>query len=79
MAQGGTTFISGQILDPAGNKYVNSQVNISFFDPGTSGKLPLLSGSTFQTQYTYQTDSFGNLPNIVLIALPDNGAIAASS
>jgi hypothetical protein len=79
MAQGGTTFISGQILDPAGNKYVNSQVNISFFDPGTSGKLPLLSGSTFQTQYTYQTDSFGNLPNIVPIALPDNGAIAASS
>jgi hypothetical protein len=78
-AQGGTTFVSGQILDPSGNKYVNSQVNISFFDPGTSGKLPLLSGSTFQTQYTYQTDSFGNLPNIVLIALPDNGAIAASS
>lgn len=78
-AQGGTTFISGQVLDSLGNAYVNSQVNISFFDPGTSGKLPLLNGSTFQTQYTVQTDSFGNLPNIVLTALPDNGTIATSS
>lgn len=78
-AQGGTTFVSGQVLDPVGNRYANSQVNISFYDPGTSGKLPLLNGSTFQTQYAYQTDSFGNLPNTVLIALPDNGVIGTSS
>lgn len=78
-APGGTTFVTGQVLDPNGNKYVNSQVNISFYDPGTSGKIPLLNGSTFQTQYTYQTDSFGNLPNIVPIALPDNGVIGSSS
>jgi len=76
-AQGGNTSITGQIKDHSGNLYTNSQVNIIFFDPGTSGKLPLLNGSTFQTTYTgYATDSNGNLPPI---SLPDNGNIGTSS
>src|SRR2546423_1175111 len=76
-SQGGNTFITGQVLDPTGVAYVNSQVNISFYDPGTSHKIPLLNGSTFQTQYTVQTDSFGNIPSGV--SLPDNGIIGSSS
>ena len=76
-AQGGNTTITGQVLDPNGNKYTNSGVSISFYDPGTSSKLPLINGSVFQKSYTgYATDSFGNLPPI---SLPDNGAIATSS
>jgi len=76
MAQGGNTSLTGQVLDPIGTPYRNSQVNISFFDPGTSGKLPLISGSTFQKSYVASTDSFGNLSPI---SLTDNGLIAASS
>src|SRR5882762_10703397 len=76
-AQGGNTTIIATIRDPGGNIYSNSQVNISFFDPGTSGKLPLLNGSTFQVTYTgYATNSSGVMPPI---SLADNGAIASGS
>src|SRR2546430_1810137 len=76
-AQGGTTLITARVLDPFGIPYINSQVNITFYDPGTSHKLPLLNGSTFQTQYVVQTDSNGYL--LPPVALPDNGIIASSS
>src|SRR6266436_10327291 len=74
--QGGTTTVTATILDPNGAVYTQSQVNITFFDPGTPGKQPLLNGSTFQQQYTiYATDSTG----LFTIALPDNGIIDTSS
>lgn len=75
--QGGYTGVTGTVLDPNGVPYVNSTISVSFYDPGTSGKLPLLNGSTFQQQYTgYATDGSGNWP---AMALPDNGIIASSS
>lgn len=75
---GGTTGVTGVVKDPLGNLYTNSQISFIFFDPGTSGKLPLLNGSTFQQTFTgYGTDSFGNIP--AGIYLPDNGLIAGSS
>lgn len=75
---GGTTQVVGVVKDPLGNLYTNSQISFIFYDPGTSGKLPLLNGSTFQTTYTgYATDSFGNIPSGMY--LPDNGLIAGSS
>jgi hypothetical protein len=77
LAQGGTTAVTGQVLDPLGTPYVNSAVSISFYDPGTPGKIPLLCGSDFQKQYSgYATDSYGNLPPI---QLPDNGVIDGCS
>lgn len=75
---GGTTQVTGVVKDPIGNLYTNSQISFIFYDPGTSGKLPLLNGSTFQQTFTgYATDSFGNIPSGVY--LPDNGLIAGSS
>lgn len=75
---GGTTQVIGVVKDPLGNLYTNSQVSFIFYDPGTSGKLPLLNGSTFQQTFTgYATDSFGNIPSGIY--LPDNGVIASSS
>jgi hypothetical protein len=74
--QGGTTTVKATVLDPNGSPYTNSQVNITFFDPGTSGKLPLINGSTFQTSYTiYATDSFAKFSE----GITDNGAIDSSS
>src|SRR6266436_2414785 len=74
--QGGTTTVTATIRDPNGAIYTQSQVNITFFDPGTPGKQPLLNGSTFQQQYTvYATDSFG----FFTVQLPDNGIIDAAS
>src|SRR6266550_4927490 len=76
-AQGGNTTIIGTVKDASNNPYSNSRVSISFFDPGTSHKLPLLNGSTFQVTYTgYATDSFGGLPPI---SLADNGVIGTGS
>jgi hypothetical protein len=76
MAQGGNTTVTATVQDNAGNLYTNSEVRVSFFDPGTSGKLPLISGSTFQKQFTaFSTDSFGNFT----MSLPDNGVIGTSS
>lgn len=64
------------VKDPQGNLYVNSQVSISFYDPGTSGKLPLLNGSTFQQSFpVFGTDSNA----LFSISLPDNGVIDSSS
>lgn len=77
-APGGTTQVIGVVKDPLGNLYTNSQISFIFYDPGTSGKLPLLNGSTFQQTFTgYATDSFGNIPPSIY--LPDNGLIAGSS
>lgn len=76
IAQSGYTTVTATVQDSNGTKYVNSPFNVSFFDPGTSGKLPRLNGSTFQTSYSgYATDSSGNLS----ISLPDNSVIASSS
>src|ERR1700733_11286813 len=75
-AQSGYTQVSATVIDSSGAPYVNAPYNVSFYDPGTSGKLPLLNGSTFQQSFTgVNTDSFGNLA----ITLPDNGIIASSS
>lgn len=76
LAQNGTTTVQAIVKDPTGALYVSSQVGASFFDPGTSGKLPLLNGSTFQKSFTgYGTDSFG----FFTLNLPDNGIIDSSS
>lgn len=76
LAQNGTTTVQAIVKDPTGALYVSSQVGASFFDPGTSGKLPLLNGSTFQKSFTgYGTDSFG----FFTLTLPDNGIIDSSS
>lgn len=78
LAQGGTTTVTATVKDPNGALYTSSQVNITFIDPptDTSGKLPLLNGSTFQQQYTiFATDSFAKFSQV----LPDNGVIDSSS
>lgn len=75
-AQSGYTQVTALVQDSNGSKYVNAPYTVTFFDPGTSGKLPLLSGSTFQKNYNgYATDSSGNLS----ISLPDNSVIASTS
>lgn len=75
-AQGGNTTVTAIVKDPNNNLYTKSQVSITFYDPGTAGKLPLLNGSTFQKSYTiYATDSFGAFS----VSLPDNGIIDSSS
>ena len=48
LAQTGHTTVTATVQDANGSLYVNAPFNISFYDPGTSGKLPLLNGSTFQ-------------------------------
>lgn len=74
--QGGTTTVQATVLDPNNSPYTNSQVNITFYDPGTPGKLPLLNGSTFQTSFTiYATDSFAHFSETI----PDNGIIDTGS
>src|SRR5438045_2079644 len=74
--QGGNTTVQATIRDPNGALYTASQVNITFIDPGTPGKIPLLNGSTFQKQFSiYATDSFGKFS----ISLPDTGIIDTSS
>lgn len=76
MAQSGYTSVSGIIADSNGTRYINSPYTVTFYDPGTSGKLPLLNGSTFQQSYNgYATDSSGNIS----ISLPDNSVIASTS
>src|SRR5258708_12456281 len=76
MAQSGFTNVTAVVADSNGTKYVNSPYVVTFYDPGTSGRLPLLSGSTFQQSYNgYATDSSGNLS----ITLPDNAVIASTS
>ena len=75
-AQSGYTTVTAQVVDANGTKYVNAPYTVTFFDPGTSGKLPLLSGSVFQQNYNgYATDGNGNLS----ISLPDNSIIASTS
>jgi hypothetical protein len=75
-AQSGYTTVTATVADSNGTKYVNAPYTITFFDPGTSGKLPLLSGSVFQQNYNgYATDGNGNLS----ISLPDNSIIASTS
>src|SRR5258708_38626819 len=76
MAQSGFTNVTAVVADSNGTKYVNSPYVVTFYDPGTSGRLPLLSGSIFQQCYNgYATDSSGNLS----ITLPDNAVIASTS
>ena len=76
MAQGGNTTVTAIVKDPNGNLYTNSQVNITFVEPTTIGKIPLLNGSVFQKSYTInKTDSFGRFT----ISLPDTGVIDNSS
>lgn len=76
LAQSGTTHVTAHVLDPNSFAYANSPVHVTFFDPGTSGKLPLINGSTFQTNFTvFSTDSFGNFA----IDLTDNALIASTS
>lgn len=76
LAQGGTTTVTATVLDPVGKVYTNSQVNISFYDPGTSGILPLINGSTFQKSIpVFATDSFGSFTS----QLTDNSLIASTS
>jgi len=75
-AQNGYVTIVATVKDPTGALYVNSQVGATFQDPGTSGKLPLLYGSTFQTNLTgYGTDSFAHFS----LSVADNQQIGASS
>jgi hypothetical protein len=76
MAQSGQTTVSGTIADGNGTLYINSPYTVTFYDPGTSGKLPLLNGSTFQKSYSgLATNSSG----VLSISLPDNNVIASTS
>jgi hypothetical protein len=70
-----TTTVSATVVDPTGNPYVNGSFTAQFYDPGTSGKIPLINGSTFQTVLSGQLDSFGFFSTVVT----DNVAIASSS
>lgn len=75
-AQGGSVTVTAIVKDPTGALYVNSQVGAAFIDPGTSGKLPLISGSVFQKAYSgYGTDSFARFS----MTLTDNFLIGSSS
>lgn len=75
-AQTGTTNVTAHVVDSNGVAYANSPVHITFYDPGTSGQLPLINGSTFQTNITvFATDSAGNFS----VTLTDNNQIAATS
>lgn len=76
MGQSGQTSVTGTIQDSNGTLYINSPYTVTFYDPGTSGKLPLLNGSTFQKSYSgLATNSSG----VLSISLPDNNVIASTS
>src|SRR5205807_4628944 len=75
-AQSSFTTVTGVVQDPLANVYQNGTFSVNFFDPGTSGKQPLLPGNQpFQTQYSGSLDSFGAFS----VNLPDNGVIATAS
>lgn len=75
-AQTGFTSVTAIVQDPSGNIYANAPYNVTFFDPGTSGKLPTLNNSPFQRAFVgANTDSFGNLA----VTVADNGVIASTS
>lgn len=76
MGQSGQTSVTGTIQDSNGTLYINSPYTVTFYDPSTSGKLPLLNGSTFQRSYSgLATNSSG----VLSISLPDNNVIASTS
>ena len=60
-----STVVSATVLDPTGAPYVNGSFTAQFYDPGTSGKIPLINGSTFQTVLAGQLDSFGKFSTVV--------------
>lgn len=76
-AQSGFTTVTATVRDPNDVLYTNAPINITFYDPGTSGFLPTLgNGTTFQKSYTgFATDSFGTFT----VSLADNNFIAAAS
>lgn len=75
-AQTGVTAVTAIVQDPTGNLYTNAPYSVTFFDPGTSGKLPTLNGSPFQRTFVgANTDSFGNLA----VTVADNNVIASTS
>ena len=69
------TTVSANVFDPNNQVYANGTFTAQFYDPGTSGKLPLLNGSTFQQRLSGSLDSFGYFS----VPLADNGVIASSS
>lgn len=66
------TNVSAQVLDPGGNIYANCTVSASFVNNTGLSQLPLISGSTFQTQVNgISCDSNGNFT----LRLADSNAI----
>src|SRR6266850_5819517 len=67
-----TTLTATPVKDPNGAPYVNCRGNGAFVPSPSTTQVPLLSGSTFQTDVPISScDSFGNLT----ITLADNNAI----
>ena len=69
------TNVSANVFDPNNQVYANGTFTAQFYDPGTSGKLPLLNGSPFQQRLSGSLDSFGSFS----VPLADNNVIASSS
>ena len=67
-----TSVTATPVKDPNGAPYVNCRGNGAFVPSPSATQVPLLSGSTFQTDVSIsQCDSFGNMT----ITLADNNAI----
>src|SRR6266850_1436314 len=67
-----TSVTATPVKDPNGAPYVNCRGNGAFVPSPSTTQVPLLSGSTFQTDVSIsQCDSFGNMT----ITLADNNAI----
>ena len=72
-AQSGYTIASGYVLDPNGNPYQQCKGNAAFVPSPSATTVPLLNGSTFQTDVPINScDSFG----LLTIMLADNGVVS---
>jgi hypothetical protein len=69
------TQVSATVTDPNGAPFANGTFTAQFYDPGTSGQLPLINGSTFQKVMAGSLTSFGSFT----VTLADNNYVATSS
>lgn len=69
------TTVTGVVVDANGNPYASGTFVIDFVN-AAGCPAPTLSGSPFQTQFTGQLDSSGNLPTL---NLADNNAVCTGS
>ena len=72
-AQSGYTVASGFVLDPKGNPYAQCKGSAAFVPSPSATTVPLLNGSTFQTDVPISScDSFG----FMTITLADNNVVS---